>query len=262
MKPHILFFDIDGTLLDEETGQISEKTKEALQEARNRGHYTFLNTGRSFAELDPAVVDVGFDGAVCGCGTYIDFRGETLLKQSIQGDKARQIVDSIEECGIDAILEGEQHFYISRNTQNEKLLNIKEYFGEEVNKKCRYWEETEPVFQKMSIWLPKDCDFTSFKKKYQKDFEFIKRDSTFYEVIPKGFSKATGIEFLAEHLGVEQENTMAIGDSTNDLAMLEYAKLSIAMGNSNEALKDKVAFVTKSVKEEGVAYALSHFGFV
>lgn len=262
MKPHILFFDIDGTLLDEETGQISNKTREALQEARSRGHYTFLNTGRSFAELDPKVVEVGFDGAVCGCGTYIDFHGETLLKKSIQGDKAREMVKSIEECRIDAILEGEQYFYISRNTQNEKLLNIKAYFGEEVNRRCRYWEETEPVFQKMSIWLPKDCDFAGFKEKYEKEYEFIRRDSSFYEIIPRGFSKATGIAFLSEHLGVDQENTMAIGDSTNDLAMLEYANVSIAMGNSNETLKDKVAFVTKSVKEEGVAYALSHFGFV
>lgn len=261
MDPHILFFDIDGTLLDEETGTISDKTKDALQQARENGHYTFLNTGRSFAELDPNVVNVGFDGVVCGCGTYIDYQGENLMKCSIQGEEALDMIATLNDCRIEAILEGDHHFYISKDTSNGKLLMIKKYFGPQVNQKCRYWEERTPQFQKMSIWLEEDSNFSAFQEKYKEKFDFIKRASDFYEVIPKGYSKATGIEFLMKHLGISREHTMAIGDSTNDLAMLEYATLSVAMGNSNDTVKDKVGFVTKSVKEEGVAYALSHFGF-
>lgn len=262
MNPHILFFDIDGTLMDEETGCITDRTKEALQEARKNGHYTFLNTGRSFAELDPEVVNVGFDGVVCGCGTYIEYHGENLMKHSIHGDEAVDMVKTITECKMDAILEGDHHFYVSKNASERKLLAVKEYFGEKVNQKCRFWEDRIPQFQKMSIWLSEDSDFGRFQKKYEKKFDFIKRASRFYEVVPKGYSKATGIEFLMNYLGIEQEHTMAIGDSTNDLAMLEYATISIAMGNSKDIVKERVAFVTKTVKEEGVAYALSHYGFV
>ena len=261
MDPHILFFDIDGTLMDEDTGCISDKTKEALQEARKNGHYTFLNTGRSFAELDPDVVNVGFDGVVCGCGTYIEYQGENLMKHSIHGEEAVDMVKTLTECKIDAILEGDHHFYVSKNATGRKLLAVKDYFGEKVNRKCRFWEDKTPQFQKMSILINEESDFTTFQEKYKNDFEFIQRGRTFYEVVPRGYSKATGIEFLMKHLGIKREHTMAIGDSANDLAMLEYATISIAMGNSKDLVKEKVAFVTKTVKEEGVAYALSHFGF-
>ena len=67
---------------------------------------------------------------------------------------------------------------------------------------------------------------------------------------------------MMEHLDVEKKHTMAIGDSTNDLAMLDYAHISIAMGNSQNEVKERVSFVTKTVEEEGVAYALKHFGFI
>lgn len=262
MKPHLLFFDIDGTLLSEVTGKISAKTREAVEAARKNGHYTFLNTGRSFAELDPKVVEVGFDGVVCGCGTYVNYRGENLVKETVKGKKAQKILSLIEQCKIIALLEGEEYFYVSQHISDENLELVKKFFGEEVNQKCRYWEEMEPEFQKMSIWLPEDSDFATFRRELEDEFAFIKRSDIFYEVIPKGYSKATGMELLLQHLGIEKKHSVAIGDSTNDLPMLKYAGISVAMGNSAQSVKNEVSFVTKSVEEEGVAYALSHLGFV
>lgn len=262
MKTHLLFFDIDGTLLDERTGKISNGTKEAVKEARKNGHLAFLNTGRSYAELDPKVMEVGFDGVVCGCGTYVTYKGKNLVKENIEGEKAKKIISLITSCKIDALLEGEEYFYVSKKTSNEKLLLVKKFFGEEVNQKSRFWEEKNPEFQKMSIWLNEDSDFEEFHKALKQEFMFIKRASDFYEVIPKGYSKATGIELLVEHLGMEKEHTVAIGDSANDLAMLECAGISVAMGNSKPAVKEQVSFVTKNVEDEGVAHALAHLGFV
>ena len=69
------------------------------------------------------------------------------------------------------------------------------------------------------------------------------------------------MHYLAEHLGIEKDRTVAIGDSTNDLSMLQFAGISVAMGNSCELVKEKVDFVTRSVEEEGVAYALEQLGF-
>ena len=262
MEPHILFFDIDGTLLEEETGHMTERTKQALQEARGNGHYTFLNTGRSFAELDPRLTELDFDGEVCGCGRHIKYLGRDLKKKTIDGEEAQKIVEILEKAKVQGLLEGEEYFYISKHTTNPKLLAVKNGFGEEVNQKCRYWEEEKPSFQKLTIWLDKKSDLDMVKNYLQEKYDFIKRAEDFYEIIPVGHSKATGMEEVMRYLDIKREHTMAIGDSTNDLAMLEYANLSVAMGNSQDAVKEKVSFVTKSVTEEGVAHALSHFGFI
>ena len=261
MKPHLLFFDIDGTLRDEATGEVSVATRNAVKQAQKKGHIAFLNTGRSFAELDKEIMDVGFDGVVCGCGTYVDYKGENLLVESSAGEEAQRIVALLEKYKIQALLEGQYYFYISKYTNNKKLLQVKEYFGVEVNKKCRFWEDVQPEFQKLTVWLNKDSDFESFREELADRFEYIKRDFDFYEMVPKGHSKATGMHYLVEHLGIEKDRTVAIGDSTNDLSMLQFAGISVAMGNSCELVKEKVDFVTRSVEEEGVAYALEQLGF-
>lgn len=261
MTPHILCFDIDGTILNDKTGKVSEKTKKAIYKARENGHYAFINTGRSYSEIDKELLKIGFDGVICGCGTHITYRDETLLVKRIEGEKAKWMLDALQEYKIDAMLEGEDYFYISKEVRSPKMIAVKDYFGEVVNKNCRYYEEEEPVFQKMSIILNPESNLEGFVEKCDKDYAFIRRSRNFYEVVPAGYSKATGIAYLMEYLGVAKEHTMAIGDSTNDLAMLEFSGISIAMGNSVDEVKEKVTYVTKSVSEEGVAFALEHFGF-
>ena len=262
MTPHILCFDIDGTILDDQTGKVSERTKEAIDQARKNGHYTFINTGRSFSELDPVLLTIGFDGVICGCGTYITYKDEILLAERIEGQRAEWLINTLSEYKIDAMLEGEEFFYISKEILNPKLIAVRDYFGEEVKKNFRYWEEEEPVFQKMSILLNPESNLEGFVEKCGRDYEFIRRSRNFYEVIPAGYSKATGIAYLMDYLRVAKEHTVAIGDSTNDLAMLEFAGISIAMGNSADVVKEKVTYVTKRVAEEGVAFGLKYFGFI
>lgn len=261
MIPHILCFDIDGTILDDRTGKVSEKTKEAINQARENGHYTFLNTGRSYAELDSRLLEIGFDGVICGCGTYITYKDKVLLAERIEGQRAEWMINTLSKYKIDAMLEGEKYFYTPKEVRNPKLLAVRDYFGEQVKKNFRYLEEEKPVFQKMSILLNPESDLNGFMEECGEDYAFIRRSRNFYEVIPAGYSKATGIEYLMEYLGVAKEHTAAFGDSTNDLAMLEFSGISIAMGNSADVVKEKVTYVTKSVTEEGVAFALQHFGF-
>lgn len=261
MTSHIICFDIDGTILNDQTGRVSEKTRDTIHKVKKNGHYTFLNTGRSFSEIDPALLEIGFDGVICGCGTYITYRDKILLAESIEGERADKLIESLSRCKIDGVLEGETYFYTSKEILNPKLIGVREYFGEEVNKKFRYLEDEIPVFQKLSILLNPESDLETFRKECGEDYEFICRSRNFYEVVPSGFTKATGIQLVMKYLGVGREHTVAIGDSANDLAMLEFSKISIAMGNSPEQVKEKVTYVTKSVAEEGVAFALEKFGF-
>lgn len=264
MKRSIIFFDIDGTILSEKTNTISESTKNAIKKARNNGHAAFINTGRTTAELDDTIILAGFDGFVCGCGTYIEYHNQVLYSTSLETKKCREIIQDVRRWKIDAIMESRDFLYYEETERimSRQVLEIKEHQLNIVRFPYKMFDDAAVQFDKFTIWLNPFSDFSSFYKKYTPEFTFIDRGNHFYEVVPKGHSKATGIEFLLQYLKLPMENAYAIGDSTNDLPMLAYVKNSIAMGNSSRELFPLVSFVTKDVDDNGIEYALKHFGLI
>ena len=101
-----LFFDIDGTLLSEKTRQIPESAKEALKEARRRGHLVFINTGRVYCHLSQIRSEVEADGFLCGCGTCVVVQDQILYRHAIPYERGLQMKRDIDACGLDGILEG------------------------------------------------------------------------------------------------------------------------------------------------------------
>ena len=103
----------------------------------------------------------------------------------------------------------------------------------------------------------------TIKPKYlyiTKDFDYIHRGEGFYEIVPKGYSKATGMQCLCDYFKVGIEDCYAFGDSNNDLPMLSYVPHSIAMGESSEELKKQVEYVTTGVLEDGILNAMKYYG--
>ena len=262
MEKHLIFFDIDGTILNERTRTISEKTREAVIKARENGHGTFINTGRNFAELNEEILSVGFDGVVCGCGVYIQKDEKELFNRVIEPSLAKEIVEDLIKCKLDAILEGAHYIYIERNTTNKQIIHFENYFGKEVGERIQHWDAPVLEFGKFTMWIKKESDYESFYEKYKKYFQFIKREDGYAEVIPLGFSKATGIQYLMNELQVPREHTLAIGDSENDLSMLEYAGIGVAMGNSVPEVFDRIKYTTKTIDEEGVYEALKQLHII
>ena len=90
--------------------------------------------------------------------------------------------------------------------------------------------------------------------------EALDRGGNAYEVVQKGYSKATACEFMLDRLGMTKEQAYVFGDSSNDLAMFEFAVHAVAMGEHDPVLDPYTEFVTKTVEEDGIAYALQHYG--
>lgn len=261
MNKKIIFFDIDGTILSHRTHSISDSTRDAIKQAQTNGHLAYINTGRTISAIEPLITDVGFDGFVCGCGTYISHKDTVLLQATIPHETIQMLLMDLRRYQIEAILEGSKALYFDNNTNSPRLKRLKE--SQEIhNFDIRSWEDPELAFDKFCIWPNHDEGMQAFYKKYQPMFEFIDRGGNLYEVVPKGYSKASGIEYLIKYLGILYENTYAIGDSTNDLSMLKYAKYSIAMGNAPTEIKSLVNFVTKDVDDEGISHALKHFTII
>jgi len=263
MDSKILFFDIDGTILSHRNSKILDSTKSAIRKARENGHFTFINTGRTISEIDDEIKNVGFDGFVCGCGTYISLHDEVLLHQSLTSEFCKEIVSDAHAFGIQTVMEGTDTIYFDNHYDHPKLIELRDRFINHYHFNCSTTDDPNILFDKFCLWVSDSADIQSFIQKYENCFDFIDRDnSLFLEVIPKGFSKASGIEYLLTHLNIPHENAYALGDSANDLSMLNYVKHSIGMGNSEEEVMKVVSFVTKDVDEHGVEHALAHFKII
>lgn len=262
MKQYMLFFDIDGTLIDDGTKAVPESTVRALHQAKENGHLIFICTGRCKAIWPKDVLEIGFDGVVGGCGTHIFYHGEELLHATLPRELRREIADDLTRFHVDGVLEGPVESYFRRDYW---MPAVKTIFGENgiFSTDCQlFWDREDLDFDKMALWFDDSSDMMGFKEKYEEYFDFIVRDPTFYEVVPKGYTKATGIEFLCQHLGIGRADTMSFGDSTNDLSMLEYTGISVAMGSGNPDIFPAVDYVTAPVMEDGIEKALKKYGII
>lgn len=264
MDRKIIFFDIDGTILDEETNKIPESALEAIKKLKENGHLAIINTGRTKAILPELIKNSGFNGYICGCGTYIECDGQLLLDHKLGNALSKEIALDFKEFKLDGIGEGRNFIYFPEKStiKHKEALRLTIELPEEGFPSKSLSDLDDLIFDKFVMFLNEDSNFDGFYNKYKNKLDFIKRSDDFYEVVPKGFSKATGIEFLINHLNIPHENTFAIGDSTNDLSMLEYAYNSIAMGNSHEDLLPLVSYITTHIKEDGIYNALKHYNLI
>ena len=259
----MIFFDIDGTIITENTHIIPKRTVKAIKKARKNGHLAFINTGRTFFNVTENIRSIGFDGYVCGCGTYIYYNGQPLLAKSIPHETCTEIVDKLRECKIQAAFESCNYIFFDQTKPAiGEVAKLRNQFGLQGFDVTKSWDDPDLVFDKFVVWLNEDSDFETFYSYITKDFDYIDRGNGFGEIVPKGYSKATGIKFLEKYFDIPLEDCYAIGDSSNDLPMLEYVPNSIAMGNSTPFLFDLVSFITKDIEDEGIEYALEHYKII
>ncbi|MCD2346700.1 HAD family hydrolase [Clostridium guangxiense] len=263
MNRKMIFFDIDGTIIDEDTHVIPKTTITAIRKARENGHLVFINTGRTLFNVTKEVREIGFDGYICGCGTCIYLNGQQLLKKSISHEKCVEIVKKLRQCNIQALLEGSDGAFFDETKEIfVELARLKSRFQKRGANIVKSWDEPDIVFDKFVIWKNENSDFEDFYSFITKDFDYIDRGGNFGEIVIKGYSKATGIKFLQDYFNIPLEDCYAIGDSTNDLPMLEYVPNSIAMGNSTSILFDLVSFVTKDIMNDGIEHALAYYNII
>jgi hypothetical protein len=257
----LIFFDIDGTLIDDEL-KMPASTEEAIRQARANGHICMINTGRSLRLVEPSVTGLAeFDGLALGCGTMLTWHGETILHETFSEQKARRIIDALRRNRIDAVLEGSENNF---NDHYENMFSgqfvdfIKRFAGENYGS----YEDAPGHFDKFYAYVERREYMDAFRAEFENELEFVDRKKGYYEVMPKGFSKASAMEKMAQILKVPMSGTAAVGDSSNDISMIQCAQYGIAMGNATEDVKAAADYVTTAVNEDGVRNALEWLGVI
>lgn len=255
----LIFFDIDGTLIHKGVRIPAESTKAAVRKARENGHICVVNTGRTWRMVgDWLPQQIEFDGYLLGCGTAVRYHGEILLHKTFSAEKARRIMDALDRCAIDALLEGDGENY-ARNLSEFRSPVFRDHMERRHPDDCRPWDAAPGHFDKFFVHA-EPAGMEEFQREMGEELEFIDRERGFWEIAPKGYSKGSAMGFLAGRLGLPMEDTVAIGDSSNDLEMLKSAGTAIAMGNSIELVKEMADYVTTGVTEDGIWNALEWLG--
>ncbi len=260
---NVIFFDIDGTLVTEDGRSfIPESAREAIKETRRRGNLTFINTGRTAFNVNRRVRELGFDGLLCGCGTYIEYGGEVIFHNKLERDFCRRTAALMRELNVTPVYEHtDGYFFDGLSPKTADFEDFMRTFVEEGIDITGRVEDEDFIFDKFVIWVNENSDFERFMREVGRDFSIIDRGNGFYENVPKGFTKATAMDMILKRLGIAIENAYAIGDSMNDLQMLKAVPNSIAMGGA-EKLYPYVSYVTTPILEDGIANALEHFGLI
>ena len=256
----LLVTDLDGTLLPTGT-EVSPENIEAAQKASEAGVTVTIATGRMYRAALPVAKNLGVDVPIITYnGALIrTVSGKTLYSSFLAPELMREVLDFVEGQGWyiqtyskDQLLypeycEHAKKYEASQLVHGEAVgwQGLKER-TEEVTKLLSVTDSSEETERRIGILLEHFGDRVS-----------IVRSSAYYaEIVNKGVSKASGIQKLAEVLGVDISETMAIGDAENDISMLKAAGLAVAMGNAVPAVKELCAYETGTCQENGWAQAV------
>lgn len=180
----------------------------------------------------------------------------------IPHERGLQIKKDIDDCGLDGVLEGLGGCYMheapSCLPQVERVKQFVKLSG--CPMPC-YWEDDSFDFDKFYIGSDEKSRCKELFGRMP-DIEVIDREKGFYECIPRGHSKATAIDLVLKHYGISKEDAYVFGDSSNDLSMFQYAVNCIAMGDHSPVLEPYISFVTKTVEDDGIAYAMKELGII
>lgn len=259
----VIFFDIDGTIVDEASQIIPDSAVAAISDLQAAGHTPIINTGRPYSHLDPRVRAMPFAGWVCSGGMEVFVNGQWLQKLHMTGEMSRWVIDTVRACRMQVIFEVEGGFLLDGELSS--CPRVVHETAQMVKKGFSVWQTTEvgdPVIIKFVTFDGPDSRRADFVAQMEQHFLCIDRGNGMMEFVQKGCSKAAGMELMLRHLNAKKENTFAIGDSTNDVTMFRIAGHAICMGNGMEEAKKEAEFVTDSVLNDGIAKALRHYKLI
>lgn len=276
--PRIILLDVDGTLVDYENN-LPDSAVGAIRAARANGHKVYICTGRSRAEVYPPLWEIGLDGMIGGNGSYVESDGEVVMHQTLSLDQCTRAVDWLDARGLAFYLESNNGLFASRDFENGALQAVREYSArkgkEGASTMSVHDGYPEMIYDgelyrddvnKISYVLGSYRDFLDACDEFgdMQNGTWGGRGATalWGDLGVKGITKAHAIDRLLGHLGADRADTIAFGDATIDVPMLDYCAYGVAMGNGSDDVKAAADLVTDDVEEDGLAHAFERLGLV
>lgn len=254
----LVFFDIDGTLYDNEHDQIPLSTIEALKLLKQNDDVEIaIATGRANFILDRVqpIIEY-FDAFVFLNGLQIVYKGKEIYCHIPEKGSVQSLLQSFKARNLIHGCFNRTDEYISH--LNDKIIDD----FSSVNLEVPEIIDIEEVDDIMQVYFFGDDEDFKHIQDLHPEFRVVPWHTNGADILPHDISKEVGIKMLSEKLGYSMEDVFAFGDASNDLEMIKAAGVGVAMGNATDELKAVADYVTDPVSENGIYNALKHFNLI
>ena len=237
MSRKVLFFDIDGTLVESRLGivDIPQTVKDEMKRLQGLGHKLFISSGRPRAMLNQEILEAGFDGYILANGAYVEIDGQSIYEDRMDATLAVKTMEMLEKLDCSYMIETAKHVYIDNYDVIQRTLKI------EAN-------VTDENREKVIDYIKNDFGYVVNYDEHGSENAF--------ELYSPTISKAVGIQKVLEYYNLTKDDTYAFGDGINDLEMIQYCHVGVAMGNAVKELKDVADLICRRIDEDGLARIL------
>ncbi|PLS31455.1 cof family hydrolase [Bifidobacterium margollesii] len=281
MLRRLILLDIDGTLVGR-THHIPADAAQAVKAARAKGHLVMICTGRASSEIEGHILGVGFDGLIAVSGAYIEVDGMLCGERFIKPDVVTRATAVFDRLGVDYLWQSSKGMwatpgYLKRlmvfarfSESEEELSRWHDIDGSRKEADELGWDIGELVPASKGTFLASDDDDLSVddvRRALGDDLVTINGSMGAFakvngEVMIPGVTKGSALREVAALMDIPMGDTVAIGDSDNDLPMLEAAGTAVAMGNGTDSVKCVADFTTDDVDDGGIRKAFERLHLI
>lgn len=260
MTYRLIAIDLDGTLLDPHL-KISQHNLEVIKSAIDKGVMVTLSTGRMFAAALPFARELQLDVPLITCNgaAIICAKSKKVyFERPIPGELLLKIIEMGQRLNIELSLFTLEDIFVAEAGHNAHIhreIDSAQVKVADLTEVARQHSIIKILF--FSANLYKDTE--EFYQAFGQQCTFYFSLPWFTEIVARGVDKGDALKVLARKFSVEPEEIIAIGDNFNDLPMIQYAGLGVAMGNASEELKAEADFVSRSHDDDGVAHVIEKF---
>ena len=271
----LIALDLDGTLFNSQS-QISTHNIDTIKKANEAGATVVISTGRPYSGLPFEQLKgsgIRFAITTNGSAIYEIESGKCLFEEAMDEDIILPILDFLltKDIHMDAFIGGKGYTPVQCVAAGQKLANppaLKHYI---LNTRVRvdnlplFIHENQLKVQKMTLNFYPEGDVFKDREEVRKYLESNPAVTTVsggynnLEFTRADVNKGVGLQKMAQLLDIPVAQTMAVGDTENDLAIIRAAGVGVAMGNATAAVKSAADYITTSNDEDGVATAIAHF---
>ena len=252
-----MFFDLDGTLLNEDK-VVLESAKRAVHALQEKGIYTAISTGRSPQMFDWLLEELNINSYVSMNGQHVIFEGQEIYSNPMDSDVLHDLSNLAKSKGHGLTYSNHKKFKVSVENHPHIIPSFESLKLGYPQVEAEFYKRS-PVHQVQLYCERRDAQL--YVERYS-DHTFISWGDYASDMLPKGSSKAVGVQKMLEKLGIQKENSYAFGDGTNDFEMFALVGTGIAMGNAVPELKAVADYVTSSCSENGILDGLLNLGLL
>ncbi|PLR97453.1 Cof-type HAD-IIB family hydrolase [Bacillus sp. T33-2] len=253
----IVFFDIDGTLLDHDK-LLPASTKEGIRQLKEEGIFVAIATGRAPFMFESLRQELDIDSFVSFNGQFVVFENEVIYRNPLEQQEIERLLQHAETNGHPLVFMNDRTMKASvqHHEHIEQSLGTLKFPHPEED---RHFYINREIYQAL-LFCGEDEEH-EYVSGYDK-FRLIRWHPHSTDILPAGGSKAEGIKKMMSRLGFKLEDAYAFGDGLNDIEMLQTVGTGIAMGNAVHEVKSHADLVTKDVSSGGIMHGLKEIGLI